>query len=198
MRTIAIRDIRAEALRRAAADKTLLGVTDSRVVIGVFCPIGQNWLLDMATHNSAALANAVAAGEQELRGTEALPTLEELRDPDSPPAQPQPLAAAAPLVEAFAAVSGTPEAGPVGQQLVGIGQLSAARLREAAADGQLLVVTDRRELIGIVVPVNQQLLAHLVAQNLPLLRRSVERGEAEYQSLVADTVSTAFGNAAMM
>lgn len=199
MRTIAIRDIRAKALRQAGAEDELLGLTDSRVVTGVFCPIGQDWLLDVATRNSARLAEAVAAAEQELDGTDPLPTLEELQAPGARTAgQPRPLAAAAPLVGAFAAVSGTPEQDQVSQEMVGIGQLSAARLREAAAAGQLLVVTDRRELLGIVIPVNQRLLAYLVQQNLPRLRNTVTAGEAEYQALIADTVSTMFGAAATM
>lgn len=95
-------------------------------------------------------------------------------------------------------MSGTPEQDQVSQEMVGIAQLSAARLREAAAAGQLLVVTDRRELLGIVIPVNQRLLAYLVQQNLPRLRNTVTAGEAEYQALIADTVSTMFGAAATM
>ena len=55
-------------------------------------------------------------------------------------------------------------------------------MRAAADAGQMLVVTDRRQLVGIIVPITQQLVAHLIEANLSRVKRSVARGEREYQS----------------
>jgi hypothetical protein len=63
-----------------------------------------------------------------------------------------------------------------------IRDISASEMRAAADAGQMLVVTDRRQLVGIIVPITQQLVAHLIEANLSRVKRSVAQGEREYQS----------------
>jgi hypothetical protein len=53
----------------------------------------------------------------------------------------------------------------------------------------MLVVTDRRQLVGIIVPITQQLVAHLIETNLSRDKRSVVQGEREYQSGSAKTLA---------
>jgi hypothetical protein len=202
MRTIAIREMRADLLRKLGADGKLAGITDSRVLIGVFCPIGQDWLIHLLAKNQSRLEQTVLDGEEELRGLKEARTLQELLDAgDLPESAPEgggghwaPLEAVQPLVEAFSAVVSVAATHPqhpgrVGQRSIRVGQISAAEIKDAAESGQMLVVTDRRELIGIIVPINQRLVAYIVEQNLSRLTRNVVQGELEYQSGAAQTLA---------
>jgi len=202
MRTIAIRDVRAELLRKVAADGNLAGITDSRVLIGVFCPVGQDWLIHVLTKNQSRLSQTVQDGEEELRGLTEARTLQDLLDagdmaesaPGSGSGLWGPLEAVQPLIEAFSAVVSVAATHPqhpgqVGQRSIRVGQVSAAEIKDAADAGELLVVTDRRELVGIIVPINQKLVAYIVEQNLSRLTRNVVQGELEYQSGAAQTLA---------
>ena len=202
MRTIAIREVRAELLRKVAAEGKLAGITDSRVLIGVFCPVGQDWLIHVLAKNQSRLTQTVPDGEEELRGLKEARTLQDLLDAgDIPESVPEgggglwgPLEAVQPLVEAFSAVVSVAATHPqhpgrVGQRSIRVGQISAAEIKDAAEAGQVLVVTDRRELVGIIVPINQKLVAYIVEQNLSRLTRNVVRGELEYRSGAAQTLA---------
>ena len=62
---------------------------------------------------------------------------------------------------------------------VRIGELSGPVIREAARTGQTLAVTDRRELVGVIIPVDERLVAHIVEENLSRIYRNVLEGERE-------------------
>lgn len=55
-------------------------------------------------------------------------------------------------------------------------------IRESARSRQTLAVTDRRELIGIIIPVSDQLVAHIMEDNLSRIRRNIIQGERELQA----------------
>src|SRR4051812_46165208 len=135
MRTIAIREIRADLLRSVAAEGKLAGVTDSRVLVGVFCPVGRDWLVHVLTQNQSRLAQTVSEGEDELRELKEARSLQELLDageiPDSSTESGSgglwgPLEAVQPLVEALSAVVDVAAAHPhqpgkVGQRSIRVG-----------------------------------------------------------------------------
>ena len=65
---------------------------------------------------------------------------------------------------------------------VRIGELSGPVIREAARTGQTLAVTDRRELVGVIIPVDERLVAHIVEENLSRIYRNVLEGERELRA----------------
>ncbi|MFB9704376.1 hypothetical protein [Rhodococcus aetherivorans] len=62
---------------------------------------------------------------------------------------------------------------------VRIGDLSGAVIEKAGRDGQMILVTNDRVLVGIIVPVTKQLVAHVVEQNLSRVMYNITQGERE-------------------
>jgi antitoxin (DNA-binding transcriptional repressor) of toxin-antitoxin stability system len=60
---------------------------------------------------------------------------------------------------------------------VGIRDLSATRIEQAAEDGEMLILTNDRALIGVVVPVSQRLVEFLISQNLARVMLNIENAE---------------------
>lgn len=190
MKTISIRDIRAPQLRDLAATGTLAAITDNRVLAGVFCPITQQWLTQMLVMNRSRIEQSLGQGEKNLANLTALPGLDSLHDAspasDADRAHRNPLEALQEVVCAFMPGhdkdGGETGPGGPGHRTVRIGELSAPVIREAARNRQMLAVTDRRELVGVIVPVNDQFVAHVVEHNLSRIHRSIVQGERELQS----------------
>jgi antitoxin (DNA-binding transcriptional repressor) of toxin-antitoxin stability system len=65
---------------------------------------------------------------------------------------------------------------------VRIGDLSAAVIREAGVNKEALAVTHDRELIGILVPVTQDLVQFLIEQNMSRVLSNIDRGEEQLES----------------
>jgi antitoxin (DNA-binding transcriptional repressor) of toxin-antitoxin stability system len=65
---------------------------------------------------------------------------------------------------------------------VRIGDLSAALIREAGVNKEALAVTHDRELIGILVPVTQDLVQFLIEQNMSRVLSNIDRGEERLES----------------
>lgn len=191
MKTISIRDIRAPQLRQLAAEGTPAAITDNRVLAGIFCPITQDWLAQMLTMNRSRLKQSLREGEKDLANLDRLPALDSLDDPapeqDHQPAMWNPFEALQDAVAAFMpALPGhgkdEHDSGSTGHRTVRIGDLSAAVIRESAQTRQTVAVTDRRELIGIIVPVSDQLMGHVLEDNLSRIRRNLSHGERELQT----------------
>jgi hypothetical protein len=211
MRTIPIRGVRADLLHQLGEEGKLAGITDSRVLIGVFCPVGQDLLIHVLAQNQSRLKETVPEGEEELRGLQEVTTLKDLIDAgESSDAAPGTsgaalwgtLEAVQPLVQALSAVVDLAATRPqhterVGQRTIRVGDISAKEIKDAAEAGQLLVVTDRRELVGIIIPINQKLVAYIVEQNLSRVKRNVLQGELEYQSGAAQTLAEVLTAAAV-
>lgn len=62
-------------------------------------------------------------------------------------------------------------------ETVSIRHLRGAVLRDSARTGRLLAITDRRVLIGIVLPVATAWVEHLIDYNWSHLRQSIAEGE---------------------
>jgi hypothetical protein len=62
---------------------------------------------------------------------------------------------------------------------VRIGDLNAKVIRQAGADGQTLALTHHRELIGIVIPITQDLVQFLIEQNLSRVLYNIVQGEKQ-------------------
>jgi antitoxin (DNA-binding transcriptional repressor) of toxin-antitoxin stability system len=65
---------------------------------------------------------------------------------------------------------------------VRIGDLSAAVIKEAGANREALAVTHDRELVGILVPVTQDLVQFLIEQNMSRVLANIDRGEEQLDS----------------
>jgi hypothetical protein len=209
MQTIAIRDVRAPLLHQLAEEKKLAGITDNRILIGVFTPVDRDWLLHLLTQNRSRLLQSVRDGERELdmlHEPSEVRTLDDRlkeaadRDKMSEMSASDegagwgPLDMVQPLLHAFSTVrnltSHQLQENPRSDaRTIKIREVSASEIRAAADASQMLVVTDRRQLVGIIIPVNQQLVAYVIEKNLSRLQRSVAEGEREYQSGSARTLA---------
>lgn len=62
---------------------------------------------------------------------------------------------------------------------VRIGELSAERIEQAGAAGQILALTHDRELVGILIPVTQGLVQFLIEQNMSRVLYNIGLGEKQ-------------------
>ena len=62
---------------------------------------------------------------------------------------------------------------------VRIGDLSAGLIEEAGRGGQTLAITHDRELIGIVIPVTQELVQFVIEQNISRVLYNISLGEKQ-------------------
>ena len=69
-------------------------------------------------------------------------------------------------------------------ETVKIRELRGADLRERARNGKPLAITNRGALIGIIIPVTQAWVEHLIDQNWSHVRQSIAEGE---EAIAADT-----------
>ena len=58
-----------------------------------------------------------------------------------------------------------------------IGDLSAAQIEKAGANGQTLAITHDRKLIGILIPVTQGLVQFLIERNISRVLTNIRQGE---------------------
>ena len=214
MKTIAIRDLRAPLLRELGTEKSLAGITANRVLVGVFTPIDREWLMHVLTQNHSRLLQSVRDGEKELDNLDDPQDVRTLDDRLKEAAERDATAAiqatggtlagwdpldvvqpvVQPLLHALSAVRNmaahqTQEKPRAEARTIKIRDISESEIRAAADAGQMLVVTERRQLVGIIVPITQQLVAHLIETNLSRIKRSVAHGEREYQSGSAKTLA---------
>jgi hypothetical protein len=197
VKNISIREVRASKLRELAAEGTLAAITDNRVLAGIFCPVTQDWLTQMLAMNRSRIRESVRSGEKELANLAQLRTLDSLAaETATAPVDPAPVDTSAVGWNPIEAVQDVlsavrhamspshDAAGPakLETKTVRIGELSGPVIREAARTGQTLAVTDRRELVGVIIPVDERLVAHIVEENLSRIYRNVLEGERELRA----------------
>jgi len=197
VKNISIREVRASKLRELAAEGTLAAITDNRVLAGIFCPVTQDWLTQMLAMNRSRIRESVRSGEKELANLAQLRTLDSLAaETATAPVDPAPVDTSAVGWNPIEAVQDVlsavrhamspshDAAGPakLETKTVRIGELSVPVIREAARTGQTLAVTDRRELVGVIIPVDERLVAHIVEENLSRVYRNVLEGERELRA----------------
>jgi len=197
VKNISIREVRASKLRELAAEGTLAAITDNRVLAGIFCPVTQDWLTQMLAMNRSRIRESVRSGEKELANLAQLRTLDSLAaETATAPVDPAPVDTSAVGWNPIEAVQDVlsavrhamspshDAAGPakLETKTVRIGELSGPVIREAARTGQTLAVTDRRELVGVIIPVDERLVGHIVEENLSRIYRNVLEGERELRA----------------
>jgi antitoxin (DNA-binding transcriptional repressor) of toxin-antitoxin stability system len=202
MKTVGIRELNAKKFQQLVRAGKLAGITSDRVLVGVFSPIGDQWLDHLLQMNHSRLIQSIDAGEKSLANEKPLTTLDDL-DLDAtatgptaaiPPSGKSPVAEVIenPLAAAhdlLALVGGLVKrhseekeaAQPPLHRTIRIGDLGKQPILDAGKTGQMLVVTNRGQMLGIIIPVTQRLVAHMIETNLSRLRRTIPEGEADLQ-----------------
>ncbi len=207
METISIRDLRGADLEERAREGRPLAITNHRALIGVIIPASSGWLEHLVFYNWSRIRHSIAEGEQAFAeaAAESPPGRPAERDvsarpPDTGPGGPSPLPLAAAVMgetvvqtpesrEALeqlramlnpAGLAVDPEGGPAEPSVVRpirIGDLSAAQIEKAGANGQTLAITHDRKLIGILIPVTQGLVQFLIERNISRVLTNIRHGE---------------------
>ncbi|MFF0284365.1 hypothetical protein ACFYSW_29165 [Rhodococcus aetherivorans] len=203
METVGIRQLNAKKFQQLVDTGKLAGITSDRVLVGVFSPIGDQWLNHLLRMNRSRLMQSIEEGEKSLANEKALTTLDDL-DLDAPatgaatdtPNSPMssvtavmenPIAAVQDLLAMVGGLvmhpseESTTGTQPPQHRTIRIGDIGKQPILEAGKTGQMLVVTNRGQMLGIIIPVTQRLVAHMVEANLSRLRRSIREGEADLQ-----------------
>jgi hypothetical protein len=207
MKTIKIRDLRGALLEKFCAEDVLVGITNNRALAAVMVPVGPRWVEHIVEMNWSRVNQSVAEGEAERIAGRPFVSLDvalAAADASQPPVEPRPAATserpldiASPIAvmrrvshlwsqpghpTAPAQTSGTPSV-----RTVRIGDLNGEVLTEAGNAGELVAVTNDRILIAFLIPVTEQLVTHLVENNLSRVMYNVFRGEHERRSGTALT-----------
>jgi antitoxin (DNA-binding transcriptional repressor) of toxin-antitoxin stability system len=208
METVKIRELRGAALRERARSGEPLAITNRGALTGVIIPVTQSWVEHLIDYNWSHVRESIDEGEQAMADGLPMVTLDAVvgsgargDDREEGPRVPERLAV--PLVAAIAGgtVIQPPETrealerlramlwpgGTAGEQgdppvaTIRVGELSAERIEQAGAGGQVLALTHDRELIGIVIPVTQGLVQFLIEQNMSRVLYSIGLGEKQLQ-----------------
>lgn len=212
MKTVKIRDVRGPLLEELARERRLVGITSNRVLVAVLLPVTGAWVESLIEANLSRLEQNVKLGERELAtgSAESLDDLVASSAPED--ALLAPAAHAEARVSSHVSPGRTSVAGvatrglasirtamrlgsgsanpsqmespqpPPPMQAVRIGDLSGALIEEAGSTGQTLAVTNGGVLVGVLVPVTQQLVEHLVDQNMSRILWNIAEGELEATS----------------
>jgi len=174
MRTIAIRELTAPALRQAAADNEVIGITNDRILAGILFPIGREWVQQLVEQNLSRIVRNVQRGEQEVRDvlaasdeadaptSSAAPSFTKLED------MTQEVTTAHPAPGALERI-----------RRVHLRDMSGKLLRDAAEQGEAIVLTTDKVAAGVIFPVTQRWVTELVEQNLSRVLYNVTIGEKE-------------------
>jgi len=180
METVSIRDLRGATLRERARRGEPLAITNHRVLIGVVIPVSPGWVEHLVSRNWQQVSQAIAEAEDELAG--GAPLAAAVVDG----AVLQTRESAETIARWRAAWNPAPAAGqqaePSRVRAVRIGDLSARVIEEAGRAGETLAVTHDRELVGIVVPVTQDLVQYLVEQNLSRVLSNIDLAEKDLRT----------------
>jgi antitoxin (DNA-binding transcriptional repressor) of toxin-antitoxin stability system len=208
METVSIRDLRGATLRERARRGEPLAITNHRVLIGVVIPAAPGWVEHLIYRNWRRVSQNIAEGEDALASEAPMITVQQLvagEDPGEEPAPGWPEHGGRPDLPLTAAVvdgnvvhtaqsqetverwraawnpalSADRLAAPSAVRAVRIGDLSARVIEEAGQAGETLAITHERELIGIVIPVTQDLVQYLIEKNLSRVLANIELGEKQ-------------------
>ncbi len=200
MKMIKMRELRGSQLERLAQDEALVGITSNRVLVAVLVPMTEAWLEHLVDFNKTRIQQNILEGELEAANGE-LVTLEEAMEATSRessvacvplPCGAVPVASSAlnrlatgmgSLVSRLCDPSGSKEYGMPADSFttrtIRIGDVSGLAISEAAQEGCVLALTNERVLIGLLLPVKERLVQHLIQENLSRVYQSIDRGERE-------------------
>jgi antitoxin (DNA-binding transcriptional repressor) of toxin-antitoxin stability system len=217
MESVKIRELRGADLQERARDGKPLAITNHRALIGVLIPVTQAWVEHLIDRNWSHVRQSIAEGEEAMASGTPMLTVDdvaaqadaygygEVRRPGTPERLAVPLVAAMvggsvmqppetretverlqALLNPLDQAEGSPSEPSV--QTVRIGDLSAARIERAGAEGQTLALTHDRELVGIVIPVTRGLVEFLIEQNMSRVLYNIGLGEK--QLMTPDKMTT--------
>jgi antitoxin (DNA-binding transcriptional repressor) of toxin-antitoxin stability system len=187
MERISIRDLRGKALLDRARKGEPLAITEYRVLIGVIIPAAEAWAQHLICQNWERVQDDIAEAEQAMAAGSAMTTLEAAIVNDGVAETPQSKEAIRQLHAAWnlpgSVGDGTDDPSPVHAiRPVRIGDLSATLIKEAGRGRQALAVTHDRELVGILVPVTQDLVQFLIEQNMSRVLGNIEQADELLES----------------
>jgi hypothetical protein len=206
MKTIKIRELRGSTVEEYARAGELVGLTRDRALIAVVVPMVQAWVEHMIDHNWSRVMQSVAAAEEDLNREDNVVNLDDVlakaATEPSPSSSPQPrgpiaqfddvsrsgdhaVAASAEhspeMIKRLAAAfdmdskAGAPDI--TSTSTIGIRDLSAHRIEQAGQARELLVLTNDRLVIGLVVPISPRLVEFLISQNLSRVIYNIQVAE---------------------
>jgi hypothetical protein len=207
METFSIRDLRGAALRESASKGEPLAITNHRVLVGVLIPAATGWVEHLISHNWSEVRQSIGEAEEVMTAGQPMVTIDDIvseSDAARHRQQPDPDALAEPVVPLAAAMlGGTVTQGKSSRETVKqlqaalnplepsvvhtmrtirIGNLSAAQIERAGANGEALAVTHDRELIGVLVPVTPDLVQFLIEQNIDRIVHRIKLGEKQLKT----------------
>ena len=187
-----------------------LAITKRGALIGVIIPVTQAWVEHLIDYNWSHVRQSIAEGEQAMAADASMLTIDDVvaqadaRGYDEGQRHSTPERLAVPLVAAV--VGGTlmqpPETKETLERLrsllnppdsaekpaepsvhtVRVGELSAERIEQAGAAGDILALTHDRELVGIVIPVTRGLVEFLIEQNMSRVLYNIGLGEKQLRT----------------
>jgi antitoxin (DNA-binding transcriptional repressor) of toxin-antitoxin stability system len=211
METASIRDLRGADLQKRAREGKPLAITNHRALIGVIIPASSAWVEHLVFYNWSRIRHSIAEGEQAVADAAAAPPSGPGGHRTGPGRKQDPGVAERPVVPLNAAVVGetvvqTPESEEAIEELrallnparsvggqdgglaepsvvrpIRIGDLSAAQIEKAGANGQTLAITHDRKLIGILIPVTQGLVQFLIERNISRVLSNIRHGEEQLE-----------------
>ena len=187
VKKLGIREVRADRLRALANEEEPAAITDNRELVGIFCPVTQDWLTHVLAMNESRLEQSLRLGKNELADrSRQLRTLDDIEASldESASGGWNPFEAVSGVVSAVMTTTGRAQADkPPKHKTIGIAELKNGKaIREAAQNNQTLAVTDRRELIGIIIPVDENFLTHVVEANLFRIQANILKGNQELRA----------------
>jgi hypothetical protein len=180
MKTIKIRELRGSTLEQYARAGELVGLTRDRALIAVVVPMVQAWVEHIIEHNWSRVMQSAAAAEEDLNRETDLVSLDDVsRSEDHAVAASgeDPFEKIKQLTAAFDTNSKAGISDITSTNTIDIRELSAHRIEEAGQARELLVLTNDRVLIGIVVPISPRLVEFLISQNLSRVIYNIQVAE---------------------
>ncbi len=154
METIGIREVSGDLIKAAAERGEVLGITNGRVLAGVLMPLQQATVERLVDQNLTRILQNTREGQRDAAAGCSVGLDDLVAEPPRP-------------------------AGRRAPARVTIRGLSGARIEQAAAAREALVVTHGGEALALLIPVTLQWVEQLVERNLSRIRYSIERGERE-------------------
>jgi len=175
MKTIAIRELTAPALRSAAEDNEVIGITNDRVLAGILFPVGRDWVEQLIEQNLSRIVRNVQRGEHEVA------TAPTARDEAEPPTGSSIVGGSRFIaLEDLAPHPPTPSpAAGSSSRRVALRDMSGKLLREAAERNEVIMLTTDNAVAGVIFPVSQRWVTELVEQSLSRVLYNVGIGEKE-------------------
>lgn len=197
MEKISIRSLRGSTLRAHAQKGEWLAITNHRVLIAVLIPAAEGWVQHLIRQSWPQVRQNIDEAENAMAAGQPITAIDDMMPAAVRPGTPLEAAivggavAQAPMSEVtigkLSAALNPPAPGtdeddgtaryPV--RTVRIGELSARLIGDAGANRQVIAVTHDHELLGILVPVTQDLVQSLIEDNISRVLDGIEKSEAQ-------------------